>query len=170
MADARLEMFKCVAKACWDAALRNKVPSGAMVDVQPGKDVLVFREAPDKKWEGPYKVAGVSGKKIWLDEKQWLRMYSITKVKVYSAPLNIEPAAPVVASVERETPPVPTAPSDATRDKGTIVHGIITGDTLVTNVHRSMGHLRDKAYRGASDALQTTEDVYMSEVLKSDDP
>eukprot|EP00168_Porphyra_purpurea_P014416 TRINITY_DN412_c0_g1_i3.p1 TRINITY_DN412_c0_g1~~TRINITY_DN412_c0_g1_i3.p1 ORF type:complete len:415 (+),score=68.59 TRINITY_DN412_c0_g1_i3:362-1606(+) len=40
MADARLEMVKCVAKARLDAALRNKVPSGAMVDVQPVMDVL----------------------------------------------------------------------------------------------------------------------------------
>jgi len=35
-----------------------------MVDVQPGMDVLVFREVPDKKWEGPYKVVGVSGKQV----------------------------------------------------------------------------------------------------------
>ena len=72
MADARLEMVKCVTKSRLDAALRNKVPSGAMVDVQPGMDKRVFREVPDKKWEGPYKVVGVSGKKVWLDEKQRL--------------------------------------------------------------------------------------------------
>jgi len=79
MAHERLEMVKCVAKARLDAALRNKVSSGTMVDVQPGMDVLVFREVPDKKWEGPYKVVGVSGKKVWLDGKQRLRMYSITQ-------------------------------------------------------------------------------------------
>jgi len=98
MAEARLEMVKCIAKALLDATLRNKVTSAAMVDVQPGIDVLVFREVPDKKWEGPYKAVGVSGKKVWLDEKQRLRMYSITKVNVYNPLPNIEPAAPVVAS------------------------------------------------------------------------
>jgi len=170
MAEARLEMVKCVAKARLNAALRNKVPSGAMVEVQPGIDGLVFRDVPDKKWEGPYRVAGVRGKKVWLDEKQRLRMYSITKVKVYNPPPNIEPAAPVVASAERETPPVQTDPADDTRDKGTIVDGIIAGDTLVTNVHRAMGQLRDKAFRGAPAAMSTPEDVCMSEVLKSDDP
>jgi len=33
MAEARLEMVKRVAKARLDAALRNKVPSGAMVNL-----------------------------------------------------------------------------------------------------------------------------------------
>ena len=89
---------------------------------------------------------------------------------MYNPPPNIEPADPDVASVERETPPVPTAPAESTSDKGTIVDSIIAGDTLMTNVHRAMGQLRDKAYRGASAAMQTPEDVCMSEVLKSDDP
>jgi len=169
IADARLEMVKCVAKSRFHAALRNKVPSGSIVDVQPGIDVLVFHEMPDKKCEVPYKVIVVSGKTVWLDEKQRLRLYSITKVKVYSPPPNIEPAAPDVVSVERETPPVPTAPADSTSDKGTIVDRISAGDTLMTYVHRAMGQLRDKAYRGASAVMQTPEDVCMSEVLKSDD-
>jgi len=75
-----------------------------------------------------------------------------------------------MASAERETPPDPTAPADSTRDRGTIVSGMIAGDTLVTNVYRAMGQQREKAYRGASSAMQTPEDVCMSEVLKSDDP
>jgi len=165
MAEARLEMVKCIAKARLDAALRNKVTSGTMVDVQPGIDVLVFREVPDKKWEGPYKVVGVSGKKVWLDEKQRIRMYSITKVKVYNPLPNIDPAAPVVASAERETPPVPTAPADYTRDKGTIVDGIVAGDTIVPNVYRATGQLRDMAYRGAPAAMQTPEDECVVAVL-----
>jgi len=89
---------------------------------------------------------------------------------VYNPLPNIEPADPDVASVERETPTVPTAPAESTSDKGTIVDSIISGDTLMTKVHRAMGQLRDKAYRGASAAIQTPEDVCMSEVLKSDDP
>jgi len=170
MAEARLKMVMCVAKARLDAALRNKVPSGAMVGVQPGIDVLVFCEVPEMKWEGPYSAVGVSGKKVWLDEKQRLQMYSITKVKVYNPPPNIEPDAAVLASAEREPPPVPTAPADYTRDKGTIVDGIIAGDTLVTSAYHAVGQLRDKAYRGVSAAKQTPEDVCTSEVLKSDDP
>jgi len=170
MVVARLEIVKCVGKACLDAALRNMVPSGEMVDVQPGIDVLVFRKVPDKKWEGPYKVVGVSGNKVWLDKRQRLLMYSITKVKVYNLRPKFEPADPDAAPVERETPPVRTAPADSTSDKGTIVESIIAGDTLMTNVHRAVGQLRDKAYRGASAAMQTPADVRMSEVLKSDDP
>jgi len=65
-ADARQKMVKCVAKALLDAARRNKVPSGAMVDLQLCIDVLLFREVPDKKWEGPDTVVGVSGKSVWL--------------------------------------------------------------------------------------------------------
>jgi len=170
MAEARLEMNKCFEKARLDAALRNKVPSGAVVYLKPGKDVLVFREVPEMKWGGPYRVVGVSGKKVWLDEKQRSRMYSITKVQMYNPPPNIDPAAPVVASAERETPSVPTALADYTRDKGTIVDDIIAGDTLVTNVYRSMGQLRDKAYHGASAAMQTPEDVCMSEALVGENP
>jgi len=97
-------------------------------------------------------------------------MYSIKKVKVYNPQPTIELAAPVVASVMRETPPAPTARADSTSDKGTIMDSIIAGDTPVTNVHRSMDQLRHKAYRGASAAMQTPKDVCMSEVLKSDNP
>jgi len=50
------------------------------------------------------------------------------------------------------------------------VDSIIAGDTLVTNVLCAMGQLRDKAYCGASAAMQTPQNVLLSEVLKSDDP
>jgi len=50
------------------------------------------------------------------------------------------------------------------------VDGIIAGDTIVPNVYRAMGQLRDMAYRGAPAAMQTPEDKCVSEELKSDDP
>jgi len=158
-ADARQKMGRCAAKARLDAARRNKVPSGAMVDEQLGIDVLVFREVPDKKCEGPDTVVGVSGKSVWLKEKQRLRMYSITKFKVYNPPPKKKPTDQVMASVEHEMPPVATAPADSTSYKSTIVDSIIAGDTLVTNVLCAMGQLRDKADCGASSAMQTPQHV-----------
>ena len=47
-------------------------------------------------------------------------MQWITEVKVYNPPPIIERAAPVVASAQREMPPVLAEAADYTRDKGVV--------------------------------------------------
>ncbi len=53
---SRDEMVKAVAASRLRTAKSRNVPGAADNEVKVGMDVLVYRERPENKWFGPYKV------------------------------------------------------------------------------------------------------------------
>ena len=64
---ARKEMTRIIAKERIPRALRTNVPSAAHTDIPIGSRVLIFREKPENKWIGPYRVLDVKDKCLFID-------------------------------------------------------------------------------------------------------
>ena len=160
LVEARADMSKQIARDRLDRALRTQVPHAAAANINPGIDVLVYREKPVDKWEGPYRVISCSSKQVWLDVNNKAKMFSIDKVKEYLPP-------PVTGT---DGEPSQTAAKPTDEQVGSILDGIIAGDTLVAEISRRVGELRDKAYRSTTEEPQTPGDICITEVLKAGDP
>eukprot|EP00170_Pyropia_yezoensis_P001487 contig_6545_g1491 len=80
-------------------------------------------------------------------------MFSIDKVKEYLPP-------PVTGT---DGEPSQTAAKPTDEQVGSILDGIIAGTTLVAEISRRVGELRDKAYRSTTEELQTPGDIYITE-------
>lgn len=160
LVEARVDMAKHVARDRLGRALSSQVPRAAVADISSAMDVLAYREKPVDKWEGPYRVVSCSNKQVWLDVKGKAKMFSIDKVKEY--------VPPPVSGDDGSTVPAAPPPSDDV--VASILDGIIGGDTLVAELGRRTGELREKAYRWAAAELITPGDIFITEVLKAGDP
>lgn len=158
--DGRADMTKQIAWDRLDRALRAQVPQAAAVDIRPGMDVLVYREKPVDKWEGPYRVVSCSSKQVRLDVNDNAMMFSIAKVKEYAP-------APVTGDAGE---PSETPASATDKDIGSILVVIIAGDAFVPEIGGRVGEVREKAYRSVPDVIQTPGDICITEVLKAGNP
>ena len=66
---AREEMSAVIAEDRLITAISTNVPSAAMKDIKVGNNVLVYREKPENKWTGPFKVLDSNGKLLQLTSK-----------------------------------------------------------------------------------------------------
>lgn len=135
MEAARREMQALVAKARVRTALAAPVPAAANRDVNPGDDVLIYREPPVDQWVGPYTVVAQRDKTVWTAIDGSIKQFSIDKVKAY----------------ERMPPPNPAAPASTTRDP------------LATDNGRDVTAPRPVAEPGASQAGGPTAEVDRTE-------
>lgn len=80
---ARQEMQAQVARTRVRAALAAPVPAAADRDVNPGDQVLVYREPPVDQWVGPHVVVAQRDKSVWLAVDGSIKQYSTDKIKAY---------------------------------------------------------------------------------------
>eukprot|EP00168_Porphyra_purpurea_P016741 TRINITY_DN552_c0_g1_i1.p1 TRINITY_DN552_c0_g1~~TRINITY_DN552_c0_g1_i1.p1 ORF type:complete len:862 (-),score=144.43 TRINITY_DN552_c0_g1_i1:471-2858(-) len=86
MLTARKEMLRHAAKERVRVALNTRVPIAADRMVHPGQEVLVYREPPADRWEGPYAVVSQEGKVVWLAVDGHMVQFAIDKIKAYVTP------------------------------------------------------------------------------------
>lgn len=86
MISARSEMTAVMAKSKLSTVLRSNIPAAALSDITIGSEVLVYREKPENKWVGPYRVLTIDGKVVHVDANGTSMQLSIDKVKRYSQP------------------------------------------------------------------------------------
>eukprot|EP00168_Porphyra_purpurea_P009873 TRINITY_DN2422_c0_g1_i7.p1 TRINITY_DN2422_c0_g1~~TRINITY_DN2422_c0_g1_i7.p1 ORF type:complete len:645 (-),score=110.77 TRINITY_DN2422_c0_g1_i7:745-2598(-) len=115
IATAGKEMSVMVARARVRKALSTNVPAAANRDINPGSDVLVYREPPVDQWEGPYTAVAARDKMVWIAMDGILRPFGVDKVKPHLPPFAGSKRAPRDAADEpaptADVPPhVPTAP------------------------------------------------------------
>ena len=82
--DARLEMGRIVTEQRIARALKSKLPPAVTHNLNPGDNVLVFREKK-KRWIGPYRVSRIEEKRIFITDGKSTRPFSITQVLPYTA-------------------------------------------------------------------------------------
>ena len=85
---ARKEMARAVAKERVSKALRKIVPSATLTNLAISFQGLVYREQPENKWTGPYRVIGINNKYVFLDLNGNNHQVSTDKVKIYKPPIS----------------------------------------------------------------------------------
>eukprot|EP00168_Porphyra_purpurea_P020863 TRINITY_DN895_c0_g1_i6.p1 TRINITY_DN895_c0_g1~~TRINITY_DN895_c0_g1_i6.p1 ORF type:complete len:1091 (+),score=259.84 TRINITY_DN895_c0_g1_i6:1132-4404(+) len=105
MVTARKEMATRVASLRVRTALAARVPAAADRDIAPAMRVLVYREPPVDKWEGPFVAVSVKDKTVHLAVDGQLKPFGIDKVKPYLPPVAPDPAPAVDADVGDAGPP-----------------------------------------------------------------
>ena len=83
MHSARKEMAAVIAKDRLSTAIRANVPAAAMKNTKIVSDVFVYRENPEDKWIGPFKVLDNDDKVLRIDVKGSPMQVSLDKVKLY---------------------------------------------------------------------------------------
>ena len=73
------EMAKVISQRRHTTALKSNTPAATSCDVSIGTEVLVNREAPVRKWDGPYPVRDVLGKHVFIDIKGQLVKFRSTR-------------------------------------------------------------------------------------------
>lgn len=79
IAQAGLEMETIVSEQRIERALRSKLPPAVRYKIDPGDEVLVYREEP-RKWLGPYKVQRIDGKRVFVNDGTTTRPFNMTHV------------------------------------------------------------------------------------------
>lgn len=105
---ARKEMAAQVARTRVRTALSTPVPADADRDVQPGTQVLVYREPPVDSRQGPYTVVVQTNKTVSVAVDGQLKTFAIDRIKAYKSPTA--EATTMTRSTVPETPTV--TPSD----------------------------------------------------------
>lgn len=77
---ARAALLQHMARSRVLRALRSRVLAAADADIRAGGSVLVYREPPMDKWEGPYAVVATDGKQVWLLVRGRPKQFAIDKV------------------------------------------------------------------------------------------
>ena len=77
------EMAKAISQRRLSTALKSNTPAATSYDVSIGTKVLVHREVPVGKWDGPAPVRDVLGKNVFSDIKGRLVNFSVDKGKGY---------------------------------------------------------------------------------------
>ena len=90
----RKKMTRIITKERITMASRTNVPSAAHTDIPIGSRVLIFREKPENKWIGPYRVLDVKDKCLFIDLDGTDYQVSVDKVKAYKCPQQSVPWRP----------------------------------------------------------------------------
>ena len=86
---ARQEYDQWVCQERIRRALRFRTPEAAFANIHAGDSIFVFREHPGKytgEWKGPYTVATIVGKKVFVDFQGTLKPFSVDQVKKNLSP------------------------------------------------------------------------------------
>ncbi len=81
---ARYEMVKVVAASRLKTVLNRNFPSAADNEVKVGLNVLVYRERPENRWAGPFKIVAGDDKTVWVSDNGKLEQVSTDKVREYN--------------------------------------------------------------------------------------
>lgn len=160
-------------------ALRSRVPAAADADMRAGAAVLVYRERPVDKWEGPYPAVATNGKQVWLLVSGRPKQFSIDKVNLYvaeSAPAlplprpdatsqARKPDAATMAGEQSSTVAEP-CPARQERDMGDLLDNVIAGDQFLTFTRRGLVLWGAYIERAAPSVV----DAAVTEVLEPGDP
>lgn len=176
---ARATLLQHLARTRVLRALRSRVPAAADADIRAGAAVLVYRERPVDKWEGPYPVLATNGKQVWLLVSGRPKQFSIDKVKLYvadSAPALSSPrpdatsqaGKPDVATMAGEPSNTVAKPRPARqeRDMVDLLDNVIAGDQFLTSTRRGLVLWGASIERAAPSVV----DAAVTEVLEPGDP
>ena len=76
---AKREMATITAENRIKQALRSKLPPATRYDIQPGDNVLVYREK-EKEWMGPHRVARICKKEVFVDWEGKEKHFNLAQV------------------------------------------------------------------------------------------
>lgn len=117
MVDARKQMQAVVAKARLRVALSANVPAAADRVVNPGDQVLVYRERPVDEWVGPFSLVAQRDKIVWLAIDGVLKQFSVDKIKKYQPPATL-PTPETTDQSAANPPPAGSADGERPIDGG----------------------------------------------------
>lgn len=98
LATALTQMQGLVASARLRKALVAPVPAAAGADIEPGMEVLLYRERPVNQWVGPYVVTARKDKMAWLAIDGHLKAFRVDKLKKMRPPIGWSQPVPATAS------------------------------------------------------------------------
>jgi len=174
--EAQSNTTKHLDRSSLDRTLRAQVPKASMDDISSGMDVLVYREKPTDKWEGPDRVVSCSCKQVWLNVNDKGHIFLVDNVNEYVPLVVIVKQDAQAASAARATDNnvrytvdnvnagevrnlFDVAQDSATllalpvtvpgSDVGPVVDNVIAGDVFIADVGRRVGEMREKAQRAA---------------------
>eukprot|EP00170_Pyropia_yezoensis_P006805 contig_27731_g6827 len=148
MATACKEMTAQMARARVRSALAARVPAAADRDVQPGTQVLVYREPPVDQWEGPFTAVVTKYKMVWLAIDGQLKPFGVDKVKPQVA-TRVDDAVPAQLPVNDDDAGARTAAGTA----------IEAGDGHATAADRSDAPRRGQEHQANAQAPVPAMDV-----------
>ena len=80
---ARLEMETITAELRIQQALRKNLPPASKVVLQPGQELLVYREKQNPNWTGPFKIIRLLDKQVFIDRHGTEVQHSVSQVRPY---------------------------------------------------------------------------------------
>lgn len=176
---ARATLLQHLARTRVLRALRSRVPAAADADIRAGAAVLVYRERPVDKWEGPYPVVATNGKQVWLLVSGRPKQFSIDKVKLYVAESAPAPPSPrpdatsqagqsdaATVAGEPSNTVAERSPARQERDMGDLLDSVIAGDQFLTSTRRGLVLWVASIERAAPSVV----DAAVTEVLEPGDP
>eukprot|EP00171_Calliarthron_tuberculosum_P000524 IDg524t1 len=159
MIQARNEMAVIIAKSRIQTALNKRVPRAADRVVDVGKEVLVYREKPENRWVGPFKVIAGKGKSVWINVKGKLRNVSIDKIKEYKRPSNNS------LDIDSYHPAEPKSNMNDLTAMDNVFDRVIAGEVFLSKLHDAVTHLVKEVPESVS-VNQPEIELLLTEVLK----